>query len=404
MELQLTIEIPRTTRTRSTSRLSALKVAKLKDPGLYEDGAGLRLVITDKGVKRWALRMTINGRRVERGLGVWPDVSLEKARSKAAELRAAGREGEDLLAWRKAELSRHRVTFEDAFAAFFTIRRQKLTNGKHVAQWHSTMATYAFPKIGRRPVADISAAEVLDVVQPFWFSKPETASRILQRIKAVFDSAILRGTRERANPCIGITGELGTGHRKVTHHAALHWKEVPQFLRSLHCRLASPATLLALEFLILTSARSGEVRGALWREINLDQRLWTIPGFDPSTGRRMKSGETHSVPLSDRAVALLRNARRLHNGEIIFPGTNGQPLSDSTLSKLMREMNVAGTPHGFRSAFKDWAAENGIRDEVSEAALAHTDTNRVRAAYRRTRFLDERIVVMQNWAHFVVSL
>ena len=118
----------------------------------------------------------------------------------------------------------------------------------------------------------------------------------------------------------------------------------------------------------------------------------------------MKSGETHSVPLSDRAVALLRYARRLHNGEIIFPGTNGQPLSDSTLSKLMREMNVAGTPHGFRSAFKDWAAENGIRDEVSEAALAHTDTNRVRAAYRRTRFLDERIVVMQNWAHFVVSL
>ena len=272
----MTIDIPPKSRLRTTSRLNALKVTKLRDPGLYEDGAGLRLVITDKCVKRWALRLTINGRRVERGLGVWPDVSLEKARFKAIELRSAAKDGDDLRASRRSELLRRRVTFEDAFNVFFAVRRQKLANGKHVAQWQTSMATHALPTIGRRPVADITAAEILDILQPIWFSKPETAARVLQRLKAVFDSAILRGTRERANPCIGITAELGTGHRKVAHHSALHWKEVPQFVRSLKTRSASAATLLALEFLILTAARSGEVRGALWKEIDFDRGLLSI--------------------------------------------------------------------------------------------------------------------------------
>lgn len=397
----MTIDVPPKSRLRTTSRLNALKVTKLKEPGLYEDGAGLRLVITDRLVKRWALRLTIDGRRVERGLGVWPDVSLERARIKAAELRSAGKDGEDIRAVRKAELSRRRVTFQDAFNAFFTVRRQKLSNGKHVAQWQTTLATHAFPKIGRRPVADITAAEILDVLQPIWFSKPETGARLLQRLKAVFDSAILRGTREKANPCIGVSAELGTGHRKVAHHGALHWKAVPEFVRTLRRRSASRATILSLEFLILTAARSGEVRRALWIEIDLEQKVWTIPGFDPASGRRMKGGETHVVPLSSHAISILRAARSLHADDLIFPGSRGQLLSDNTLSKLMREMNAAGTPHGFRSAFKDWAAESGVRDEVSEAALAHVDANHVRAAYRRTRFLEEREQLMRSWASFV---
>ena len=395
------INVPSNRRVRTTNRLTALKVTKLKEPGLYEDGGGLRLVVTDKQVKRWALRLTINGRRVERGLGVWPDVSLEKARVKAIELRSAAKDGEDLRAAAKVERSRRRVTFEDAFNVYFAIRRQKLSNGKHVAQWQTTMATYAFSTIGRRPVADIAAAEILDILQPIWFKKPETSARVLQRLKAVFDSAILRGTREKANPCIGITGELGTDHRKVVHHAALPWKEIPHFVRTLRSRPASPATRFAFEFLILTAARSGEVRGALWSEINLNDLIWTIPGSDPSSGRRMKSGETHVVPLAERAVAILHEARALHEGGLIFPGSEGQPLSDNTLSKLMRDLKLDGTPHGFRSAFKDWAAETGVRDEVSEAALAHADTNRVRAAYRRTRFLEERVLLMQAWADFV---
>ena len=189
------------------------------------------LAKTDKGVKRWALRVTVNRRRVERGLGVWPGVNLEEARRKASEARAAAKDGRDLRAEARSGMRQRAVTFEAAFDTFFEIRRQKLSNGKHVVQWESTMRTYVFPLIGRRPVADVTSAEVLAVLQPIWFSKPETASRVLQRMRAVFDSAILRETRERAIPCIGVTMELGTGHRRVKHHPAIPWKDVPAFIR-----------------------------------------------------------------------------------------------------------------------------------------------------------------------------
>jgi integrase len=387
-------------RTRAAHRLSALKVMKLKSPGLYEDGAGLRLVVTDKGTKRWALRITINGRRVERGLGVYPDVGLDDAREKAAVLRRAAKDGRDVRA-DDEQKKRSGRTFKEAFEMFFAVRRQQLSNGKHVQQWQNTMRDYVFPKIGRRPVAEVIAAEVIDILEPIWFAKPETASRVLQRLKAVFDSAILRGMRDRANPCIGVSTELGTEHRQIKHHAALPWRDVPAFVHRLRKSGAMPTTKLVLEFLILTASRSGEARGALWPEIHLERKLWTIPGVDPVTGRRTKSREPHVVPLSCRAVTILDEARKLGRGPVVFPGTKGQPLSDSTLSKLMRETKVAGTPHGFRSAFKDWAAEGGVRDEVSEAALGHADQNAVRAAYRRTRFLDERVDLMQRWSDFV---
>ena len=387
-------------RVRAAHRLSAVKVSKVNKPGLYEDGSGLRLVVTDKGTNRWALRLTINGRRVERGLGVYPDVGLDDARQQAAQMRRAARNGRDARVEEKQKRLAS-ATFAEAFETFFAIREQQLSNGKHVQQWRNTMRDYVLPKIGRRAVADVTAAEVLDVLKPIWFAKPETARRVLQRLKAVFDSAILRGARERANPCIGVTAELGTDHRQVTHHAALPWREVPAFVGSLRERAAMTSTKLLFEFLILTATRSGEARGALWEEINFESKLWTIPGVDPVTGRRMKSGETHVVPLSDRAIEILREARKLHDGMVVFPGSKGQPLSDNTLSKLMRDARVAGTPHGFRSAFKDWAAEVGVRDEVSEAALAHADPNAVRAAYRRTRFLDERVGLMQQWADCV---
>ncbi len=390
-------------RVRAAHRLSAVKVGKVKEPGHYEDGAGLRLVVTDKGTKRWALRLTINGRRVERGLGIYPDVGLEEARQKAIVLRRAGKDGRDARA--EAKQSKHtNTTFKDAFEAFFSVREQQLSGGKHVQQWRNTMRDYVLPKIGRRPIADITAAEVIDILKPLWFTKPETASRVLQRLKAVFDSAILRGTRERANPCIGVSAELGTDHRKVTHHAALPWREVPKFVRELRQRAAMPATKLVFEFLLLTATRSGEARGAMWAEIDLETKLWTIPGVDPVTGRRMKSGQTHVAPLSDRSIQILFEARKLHHGPVVFPGTKGQPLSDNTLSKLLRDASIAGTPHGFRSSFKDWCAETGVRDEVSETALAHTDPNGVRAAYRRTRFLDERVGLMQRWADYVCGV
>jgi integrase len=388
------------TRARTAHRLTAVKVMKVKTPGLYEDGAGLRLVVTDHGTKRWALRVTINGRRVERGLGVYPDIGLDDAREKARVLRRAAKEGRDARAEEKRRV-RSATTFKEAFESFFSVREQQLSNGKHVQQWRNTMRDYVFPKIGPRPVAEVTAGEVIDVLKPIWFAKPETASRVLQRLKAVFDSAILRGLRERANPCIGVSAELGTGHRQVKHHAALPWRQVPAFVRQLRNGTARLVTKLATEFLILTACRSGEVRGALQSEIDIECRLWTIPGMDPVTGRRTKTREPHVVPLSDRALEILDQARKAGKGPLIFSGTKGQPLSDNTLSKLMRDTMVNGTPHGFRSAFKDWAAETGVRDEVSEAALGHADQNAVRAAYRRTGFLDERIDVMQRWADFV---
>lgn len=330
-------------------------------------------------------------------------MSLDGARRKSEDLRRAARDGRDARAEAKRAQRSTGVTFRQEFEDFFAVRGQQLSNGKHVAQWSTTMETYVFPVLGRRPVAEITAAEVLAVLEPIWFAKPETASRVLQRMNAIFDSAILRGNRERANPCIGVTRELGTEHRKVMHHAALPWQDVPGFVRDLRQRPVMPATKLVFEFLILTATRSSEARGALWTEVDLERRVWTIPGSDDNTGRRMKSGVEHVVPLSGRAIAILHEARGLHDGPLVFPGTKGQPLSDNTLSKLMRDAGLAGTPHGFRSAFKDWASEAGVRDEVSEAALAHADPDKVRAAYRRTRFLQERVELMERWAGHVTG-
>jgi integrase len=292
-------------------------------------------------------------------------------------------------------------SFAQAYDDFFAIRRQHLSNGKHVQQWQNTMRDYVLPTIGKRAVAEITAGEVIDLLKPIWFSKPETATRVLQRLKTTFDSAILRGTREKANPCVGVAHELGSLRRPIRHHKALPWREVPAFVRSLQESGASEMTRLLFEFLILTVARSGEARGALWEEIDLSEWTWTIPGLNSETGRRMKGGAQHVVPLSGRAIEILKRARALHEGKLIFASPLGRPISDNTLSKLMRDRRLDGTPHGFRSAFKDWAAELGIRDEVSEAALAHADRNKVRAAYRRTTFLVERRGLMNDWTAFI---
>lgn len=384
-------------RVRAANRLSALKVSKLKEPGLYEDGAGLRLVISEKGSKRWVVRVTINGKRVERGLGIWPTISLEDARAEADRFRRAARTGQDARVEHRRERNKAGSTFRSVFEAHFEIRRQHLKNAKHVQQWESSMRDYVFPTIGDLSVSDISADDVLSVLKPIWFTKPETASRVLQRMSAIFDSAILRGLRERANPCVGVRAELGTSHRVVQHHPALPWREVPAFVVNLRGMKALDATKLALEFLILTACRSGEVRNAPWSEFDIPARLWKIPAA------RMKGNVEHSVPLAGRALEILTAARELHECPLVFPGTNRRALSDNTFSKLMRDAGMMGCPHGFRSSFKDWAASSGVRDEVSEAALAHADPNKVRGAYRRTKFLEERVELMARWAGHVLN-
>ncbi len=391
---------------RTQNTLTALAVAKQNRPGLYGDGAGLSLVVTAAGVKRWELRLSASGHRRQLGLGLYPAVSLEDARRNASALREdfrrdarppSGRRPTEAVDCRPADVMSFRAAFED----FFEMKGPQLSNPKHAAQWRSTMEAYVFPSIGRRPIADISAAEVIDILKPIWNDKPETAKRVLQRMRVVFEAAIVRGNRQSAAPTIGVKSMLGARARSAqAHHAALPYADVPAFVLALRTLAGLPATRLAFEFLILTAARSGEVRGATWGEINTATATWTVPG------PRMKSRDRHIVPLSDRAVEILRAARDAYPGSaLVFPGAKqGRPLSDMTLTKALRSAELGGkaTAHGFRSSFKDWCAEFAqVRDDVSEAALAHAIPNKVRAAYLRTNFLDERRTLMQRWSDYL---
>jgi integrase len=263
------------------------------------------------------------------------------------------------------------------------------------------MRDYVYPHIGDKAVADVTAGDIVAVLTPIWFEKPETAKRVLQRVEAVFKSAILHGHRKLASPCVGVAQELGTRHRKTEHHRALPYAQVPDFLVRLRAGPSWPATRLAFEWLILTATRSGETRLAQWAEIDEQAALWTIPA------ERMKAKRPHSVPLSPRCLEILQALRAVHPSapsDLLFPSMKaGSPLSDMTLTKVLRDMGLAhtATVHGMRSSFKVWCAEAAkVRDEVSEAALAHVIPEKVRAAYLRTAFLEERKPLMAAWAKF----
>jgi integrase len=386
-------------RVRAANRLNALKVQKAKGPAVLDDGNGLRLLISEDGHKRWAVRITIAGRRSTRGLGSYPDVTLEAARDRAEDMRRAARAGRDLSVEIKVEQARYTLTFRRAFERYFEeVKRPTLKEGRFMGEWHRSLNQYVMPKIGDRAVADIAPAEIIDLLQPIWHTKRETASRILQRIAAVFKSAIVRGDRLLANPCDGVREELGKARPPVQHRRALPWAEVPTFIKDFEqWPMVTSSSRLALLFIIHTSCRSLEVRGAQWPEIDLLAGEWTVPAV------RMKMNREHIVPLTTGARAVLERARdlRRNDTDLVFPSSKGTTLSDNTLSKLLRDAKVDGTPHGFRTSFKVWASENGVRDEVSEAVLAHGDPDRVRAAYRRTTFLDDRRFEMQRWSDFV---
>ena len=369
---------------RIRNRLTALAVEKQKRPGTYSDGAGLSLIVTEAGVKRWELRIAFNGRRRQLGLGIFPEVTLNNARRNASELRRANREsprppsGRRKIAQPDAPLPKLK-TFREAFDSYFEMKEQQLSNSKHAAQWRSTMKTYVFPAIGERPVAEVTASEVIDLLKPIWNEKPETAKRVLQRIRVVFEAAIVRGDRQSAAPTTGLTTVLGSRNRAgQSHHAALPYAEVPGFVRHLRQQSGLLATRLAFEFLILTAARSSEVRQATWDEFDMDGALWRIPA------ERMKARDPHVVPLSTRALELLRAAHAAEPASrLVFPGARrGRPLSDMATWHVLRSAGLKdrATAHGFRSSFKDWCAEVAkVRDEVSEAALAHKIPNRAMA-------------------------
>ncbi|RYY26327.1 MAG: site-specific integrase [Sphingomonadales bacterium] len=376
-------------------KLTALKIRSLAEPGRYADGDGLFLDITGKAKGRWVFRIQSNGRRREIGLGSLKNVSLADARDAAFVTRKKIAQGIDPVAERKQE--RQSIpTFRKAAELVHEEHEKAWKNGKHQNQWIATLKTYAFPKMGDLLVSEIEGPLIRDVLAPIWLAKPETARRVRQRIGTVLDWSYARGFRATEAPMRSLSKGLPRQPKKDNHFAALPYASVPEFLEKLGER--ESVGRVALEALILTAARSGEIRGATWSELNLKTALWTIPAA------RMKMGRAHIVPLAPEAVAVFERAEKFKVGasDLVFPGQNvKKPLSDMTLLKILRDMDLAETVHGFRSAFRDWVAEQtDYSGEIAEAALAHTVSNKVEAAYRRTDFLDKRRLLMLDWAAF----
>ena len=380
--------------------LTARFVETVNKPGRYGDGRGgfgLSLLVkpmssTGRLSKSWSQRIRVNGRETNIGIGSYPVTTLAEARAAALANKRAIAQGVDprtggiptFAAAVDKVLDMHRETWRDS--------------GKSEAQWRSSLTAYAFPTIGDKLVSEITTADVLAIVTPIWSAKRETARRIRQRVGAVMKWAIAEGHRadNPAGEAIGSALPKNGNHRK--HHRALPHREVAGALDTVRRSQAWPATKLALEFVVLTAARSGEVRGARWAEMDLEAATWTVPG------ERMKAGRDHRVPLSARAVAILSEARSLSDGaagSLVFPAQRGGALSDATLGKLMKDRGIAAVPHGFRSSFRDWCGETGVAREVAEAALAHVLKDKAEAAYARSDLLDRRREVMADWSEYV---
>ena len=391
---------------RKADELGPLAVSRLKAPGLHPVGgvAGLRLQVSPSGARSWILRTTVGGKRREKGLGGFPDVTLAGARDAARAARALIISGVDPIAESKAARSALHAavaaawTFDECAKAYIDAKSPEWSNAKHSAQWTATLSTYASPVMGPLLVRDIGLPNVLGVLEPIWKTKTETASRIRARIEAVLDWATVRKFRAGDNPARW-KGNLDkllpapTKIAKVEHHTALSIDAVGAFMRELRKHEGMGAR--ALEFVILTAARSGEVRGATWSEIDLNAAIWTIPSA------RMKMNKEHRVPLSDAALVLLRAFPRIKGADLVFAAPRGGVLSDMTLSAVLRRMQVQAVPHGFRSTFRDWCSErtNYPRD-AAEMALAHAVGDKVEAAYRRGDLFEKRRLMMKDWAAF----
>lgn len=387
---------------RTSARLTALRVKTLKIPGRYGDGNGLYLLVDPTGSKRWLLRVVINGKRSDLGLGSVDTRTLAEARDEAARLRKIARNGGDPRAQRRRE--RLTVpTFKAAATAVHADHAKTFRNVKHRAQWLQSLENDVFPAIGARLVDSITSADVLKVLAPIWTKKPETARRLKQRIKVVLDWATVAGHRpaELANPVAGITRGLPRHKGDKAHHPALPYQQVPAFLQTVREMDANDITKIAFEFLLLTAARTSEVIGARWEEIDRDTAVWTIPGT------RIKSSREHRVPLSARCLELLGRAEALADGgPFVFAGRyQDRPLSSMVFLMMLRRLKREDiVVHGFRSSFRDWAAERtNFPRAVCEAALAHVVKDKTEAAYFRSDLLEQRRSLMDTWAAFVTA-
>jgi integrase len=382
-------------------RLTAVAVRTLYTPGRYCDGNGLYLLVDDAGLQRWLLRTWVAGKPREIGLGSARLVPLADARREAARLRAIARAGGDPLVARRLAKPAAVPTFRAAATTVHAAHSQAFRNPKHAAQWLESLAAIAFPVFGDRPLHTITAGDILQALSPIWTTTPETARRVLQRIRVVFDWAKAKGYRDGDNPVDGVSAALPKVRRAARHHPALPYPQVPAFLEQLRAADAIESARLAFEFLILTATRTNEVLLARWDEIDRDACTWTIPAS------RMKALREHVVPLSARCVEILERAEAIAgDSPYVFPGRRAQrPLSNMTLLMLLRRLERRDiTAHGFRSAFRDWAAERTTFPRlVVETALAHGVRDRTEAAYLRTRLLEQRRDLMTTWAVFATS-
>lgn len=389
--------------------LSPLAISKLTNPGTHAVGgvAGLALRVYDAGQRAWVLRTMVAGKRREFGLGGYPTVLPASARDRARATLDKIFSGLDPIEEKQRQRSALRaakakaVSFSKVAEQYIAQHEAGWKNPKHAAQWVTTLSTYAFPVIGSVTVASVDTPLVLKVLEPIWTEKTETASRLRGRIEVILDYATAKGLRDGPNPArwkghLALTLPARRKVAPVQHHAAIPVLEMPAFMKRL--RDIDSVGARALEFLTLTAARSGEVRGMTWDEVDLRNKVWTVPAS------RMKAKKEHRVPLSDAALLILESIKRVNAVNLVFPGTRGGALSDMSLTAVMRRMGVEAVPHGLRSSFRNWTAEmTSYPNEVAEMALAHTVSSATEAAYRRGDLLEKRRSMMTDWAVFITN-
>lgn len=386
-------------------KLSSRQVATATS-GKYDDGAGLRLTVSEAGAKKWVLRFTLNRKRREMGLGSYPDVDLATARKRASQYRNLVSEGIDPIEARKIEVTKI-PNFTSCAANYIKAHRRGWKNAKHARQWVSTLKTYVRPKIGKKSVDAISTEDVLQILKPIWTEKTETAKRVQGRVENILDFAAAHKYRDAANPArwrghLDMLLPKPSRVKTIRHHPAMPYEDVPAFMAELSANKSVSA--LALRLLIMTAVRTNELLKAEWSEIDLKAAIWIIPA------ERMKAKREHRVPLTEPMLADLKTLPQLEGNTYLFPGARyRKPLSNMALLQLMRRMGygvngVRGNyvPHGFRSSFRDWSGEvSTFPRDVAEMALAHTIKDKVEAAYRRGDLFNKRRKMMEEWTVYL---